>query len=104
MALDQDAAEGNPSSSPQDNVFGDYDDDDDDDDVDDSASPFSTFDGVTSRPEEAIAAANPLFADDVATKDIHIDLFTSLSIRIFLSEFALNHRSPPINLGFDSPI
>ena len=35
--------------------------------------------GVTSRPE-VIAAANPSFIDGVATKDIHIDLFTSLSV------------------------
>ncbi|KAH7532395.1 hypothetical protein FEM48_Zijuj04G0015100 [Ziziphus jujuba var. spinosa] len=52
----------------------------------DESNPF----GVTSRPEETIAAANPLFEDGVATKDIHIDPFTSLSIRIFLPESALN--------------
>ncbi|KAJ7974737.1 Alpha/beta hydrolase fold [Quillaja saponaria] len=51
----------------------------------DESSPF----GVTSRPDESIAAANPLFTDGVATKDIHIDPFTSLSIRIFLPESAL---------------
>lgn len=52
----------------------------------DESNPF----GVTSRPEETIAAVNPLFEDGIATKDIHIDPFTSLSIRIFLPESALN--------------
>ncbi|CAH1420589.1 unnamed protein product [Lactuca virosa] len=42
--------------------------------------------GVTSRPEETIVAANPLFTDGVATKDIHIDPSSCLSIRIFLPE------------------
>ncbi|KDP46345.1 hypothetical protein JCGZ_10185 [Jatropha curcas] len=46
--------------------------------------------GVTTRPEESVSAANPSFTDGVATKDIHIDPFTSLSIRIFLPESALN--------------
>ncbi|KAG6581081.1 putative carboxylesterase 11, partial [Cucurbita argyrosperma subsp. argyrosperma] len=54
----------------------------------DESSPF----GVTSRPEETVASANPLFTDGVATKDIHIDPFTSLSIRIFLPESSL---TPP---------
>ncbi|KAF8408373.1 hypothetical protein HHK36_007522 [Tetracentron sinense] len=45
--------------------------------------------GVTSRPEESVAAANPSFTDGVATKDIHIDPFTSLSVRIFLPETSL---------------
>ncbi|KAJ4960030.1 hypothetical protein NE237_019940 [Protea cynaroides] len=48
----------------------------------DDDSPF----GVTTRPEESVAAANPSFTDGVATKDIHIDPFTSLSVRIFLPE------------------
>ncbi|PON44023.1 Alpha/beta hydrolase fold [Parasponia andersonii] len=56
----------------------------------DDSNPF----GVTSRPEETIAAANPLFTDGVATKDIHIDPFTSLSIRIFLPESALTPPEP----------
>ncbi|PIA25177.1 hypothetical protein AQUCO_12300012v1 [Aquilegia coerulea] len=47
--------------------------------------PKSSF-GITSRPEESIVAANPSFTDGVATKDIHIDPFTSLSIRIFIPE------------------
>ncbi|GAA0164033.1 deacetylase [Lithospermum erythrorhizon] len=46
--------------------------------------------GVTSRPEEeSLSAANPTFTDGVATKDIHIDPLTSLSIRIFLPESCL---------------
>lgn len=56
----------------------------------DESSPF----GVTSRPEETIAASNPSFTDGVATKDIHIDPFTSLSIRIFLPDSALNPPEP----------
>ncbi|XP_061349157.1 probable carboxylesterase 11 isoform X2 [Gastrolobium bilobum] len=55
-----------------------------------NSDPF----GVTSRPEESVAAANPSFADGVATKDIHIDPFTSLSIRIFLPESALTPTEP----------
>ncbi|KAK9276347.1 hypothetical protein L1049_005879 [Liquidambar formosana] len=46
--------------------------------------------GITSRPEEeAIAAANPSFTDGVATKDIHVDPLSSLSIRIFLPDTSL---------------
>lgn len=56
----------------------------------DDSNPF----GVTSRPEETVAAANPLFTDGIATKDIHIDPFTSLSIRIFLPESALTPPEP----------
>lgn len=50
----------------------------------------NTF-GVTSRPtEETAAAANPLFTDGVATKDVHIDPVTSVSVRVFLPETCLN--------------
>lgn len=56
----------------------------------DDTNPF----GVTSRPEESVAAANPSFTDGVATKDIHIDSFTSLSVRIFLPESALTPPDP----------
>lgn len=61
--------------------------------------------GVTSRPEEeTVAAANPSFSDGVATKDIHIDPLTSLSIRIFLPDTCLHfadtlarsHRNPEL--------
>ncbi|KAG8657778.1 probable carboxylesterase 11 isoform X2 [Manihot esculenta] len=51
----------------------------------DKADPF----GLTSRPHESIASSNPLFTDGVATKDIHVDPFSSLSLRIFLPETAL---------------
>uniref|UniRef100_A0A803NAQ3 Alpha/beta hydrolase fold-3 domain-containing protein n=1 Tax=Chenopodium quinoa TaxID=63459 RepID=A0A803NAQ3_CHEQI len=46
--------------------------------------------GVTTRPDESVVAANPVFTDGVATKDIHIDPSTSLSVRIFLPETALS--------------
>ncbi|XP_031283285.1 probable carboxylesterase 11 isoform X2 [Pistacia vera] len=58
------------------------------------SSPF----GVTTRPEESVAASNPSFSDGVATKDIHIDPFTSLSIRIFLPESALHPPEPDSKL------
>ncbi|PIN00041.1 Arylacetamide deacetylase [Handroanthus impetiginosus] len=55
----------------------------------DAVGSGGTF-GVTSRPdEETAAAANPSFTDGVATKDIHIDPLTSLSIRIFLPDTCL---------------
>ncbi|KVI09219.1 probable carboxylesterase 16 [Cynara cardunculus var. scolymus] len=50
--------------------------------------------GVTSRPEESIAAANPSFTDGVATKDIHIETSTSLALRIFLPETCLVSTDP----------
>lgn len=54
--------------------------------LDESSSSF----GVTSRPdEESIAPSNPSFTDGVATKDIHIDPLTSLSVRIFLPDTCL---------------
>lgn len=56
------------------------------DDANGKNDPF----GVTTRSEESVAAASPVFTDGVATKDIHIDAFTSLSIRIFLPESALS--------------
>ncbi|KAL0461745.1 UNVERIFIED_CONTAM: putative carboxylesterase 11 [Sesamum latifolium] len=47
--------------------------------------------GVTSRPdEETAAAANPSFTEGVATKDIHIDAVTSLSLRVFLPDTCLH--------------
>ncbi|XP_077226894.1 putative carboxylesterase 11 [Tasmannia lanceolata] len=55
-----------------------------------NSNPNPNHFGVTSRPEESVAAANPSFTDGVATKDIHIDPFTSLSIRIFLPECSLS--------------
>lgn len=58
-----------------------------------SSSSSSSF-GITSRPDESTAPANPSFSDGVATKDIHIDPLTSLSIRIFLPDSSLksNHH------------
>lgn len=48
------------------------------------SNPF----GITSRPNEVIAAANPSFSEGhgIATKDIHIDPLSSLSVRIFLPD------------------
>ncbi|XP_016500645.1 putative carboxylesterase 16 [Nicotiana tabacum] len=57
--------------------------------------------GVTSRPdEESVAASNPVFTDGVATKDLHIDPTTSVSIRIFLPETCLG--SPDSDLRAQS--
>ncbi|KAJ9540331.1 hypothetical protein OSB04_026837 [Centaurea solstitialis] len=53
--------------------------------------------GVTSRPEESIAAANPSFTDGVATKDIHIETSTSLALRIFLPETCLRSTDPHVS-------
>ncbi|XP_073525599.1 uncharacterized protein [Phyllobates terribilis] len=60
--------------------------------------------GISTRPEETVASANPVFTDGVATKDIHIDAFSSLTVRIFLPDSALssNHISPNSNAGCDS--
>ncbi|KAG4163145.1 hypothetical protein ERO13_D01G153800v2 [Gossypium hirsutum] len=46
--------------------------------------------GITSRREESTAASNPSFYEGVATKDIHIDPFSSLCIRIFLPATVVN--------------
>ncbi|XP_058778921.1 probable carboxylesterase 11 [Vicia villosa] len=54
------------------------------------SAPF----GITSRPDESLASPNPSFTEGVATKDIHIDSFTSLSVRIFLPESALLTPEP----------
>ncbi|KAL5056541.1 hypothetical protein RYX36_037223 [Vicia faba] len=43
---------------------------------------------------ESVANSNPSFTDGVAAKDIHIDPFTSLSIRIFLPHSALSPPEP----------
>ncbi|KAK8949266.1 putative carboxylesterase 16 [Platanthera zijinensis] len=66
--------------------------------------------GITSRPEESTAPANPSFsADGVATKDIHIDPLTSLSLRIFLPDSFRDPRpaaaKPDFSLsaGTDAP-
>ncbi|KAJ4836716.1 hypothetical protein Tsubulata_023999 [Turnera subulata] len=56
--------------------------------------------GVTSRTHEPIVPSNPSFKDGVATKDIHVDPSSSLSLRIFLPETAVTssastHPPPP---------
>ncbi|KAH0907371.1 hypothetical protein HID58_039198 [Brassica napus] len=56
-----------------------------------SPDPF----GVSTRSDESVAAANPSFTDGVATKDIHIDPMTSLTVRIFLPESALSPSELP---------
>lgn len=55
-----------------------------------SSGPANSKDGYApvSRPTNGVPA-NASFADGVATKDIHIDPLTSLSLRIFLPESAL---------------
>lgn len=66
-------------------------------------APVASFDpfGVTSRRgEEPVAAANPTFVDGVATKDIHIDPLTSLSIRIFLPDSSLTDTSSATHRRF----
>ncbi|KAH9658380.1 putative carboxylesterase 11 [Citrus sinensis] len=63
--------------------------------------------GVTTRPKESVSAPNSSFTEGVATKDIHINPFTSLLIRIFLPESALNppepDSSPQSNAEADLP-
>ncbi|KAJ4798440.1 alpha/beta-Hydrolases superfamily protein [Rhynchospora pubera] len=56
------------------------------------ADPF----GITCRADESTAPANPSFsaADGVATKDIHIDPLSSLSVRIFLPSPELTASAP----------
>ncbi|OWM89718.1 hypothetical protein CDL15_Pgr024466 [Punica granatum] len=50
--------------------------------------------GVTSRLDEPVALANPSFTDGIATKDIHIDPFSALSLRLFLPDTVLLASSP----------
>lgn len=54
---------------------------------------FSDPFGITSRQGESVAAANPTFQNGVATKDIHIDPLSSLSLRIFLPDSVLGSKS-----------
>lgn len=63
-----------------------------------SKTPIRNSYGVVSRTDEPIAAVNPIFADGVATKDIHIDPLTSLSLRIFLPETALSLTTKKVNV------
>ncbi|CAE6100993.1 unnamed protein product [Arabidopsis arenosa] len=59
-----------------------------------AADGLSDSFGVSTRSDESVAAANPSFTDGVATKDIHIDPMTSLTVRIFLPESALSPPEP----------
>lgn len=45
--------------------------------------------GITSRHDEPTTPCNPSFTDGVATKDIHLDPFSALCIRIFLPDSVL---------------
>lgn len=60
--------------------------------------------GVTCRPEESVAAINPSLSspDGVATKDLHIDPLTSLSIRIFLPASSLCSDDASFSASGDS--
>ncbi|CAI0627227.1 unnamed protein product [Linum tenue] len=50
--------------------------------------------GITSRPSsESPAGSNPSFVNGVATKDLHIDPLSSLSIRIFLPDTVVSAGS-----------
>ncbi|CAL9051311.1 unnamed protein product [Musa banksii] len=63
--------------------------------IEGATSPF----GITSRPDESAVPANPSFGPDgVATKDIHVDPLTSLSLRLFLPDSSLD-RAPRDNGG-----
>ncbi|XP_062110554.1 probable carboxylesterase 11 [Humulus lupulus] len=53
-----------------------------------SDSGYDPF-GITSRPGDSIVQANPSFQNGVATKDIHVDPLSSLSLRIFLPDSVL---------------
>ncbi|XP_010044507.2 LOW QUALITY PROTEIN: probable carboxylesterase 16 [Eucalyptus grandis] len=56
-----------------------------------SASPPSPADpfGIASRLDEPAAPANPSFVDGAASKDIHIDPSSALSLRLFLPDTVL---------------
>eukprot|EP01018_Ginkgo_biloba_P002686 Gb_08263 [translate_table: standard] len=58
--------------------------------------------GITSRSGSNAVPANAAFIDGIATKDIHIDTFTSLAVRIFLPESSLppEQVSDPLQTGF----
>ncbi|KAI3423059.1 Abhydrolase_3 domain-containing protein [Psidium guajava] len=49
--------------------------------------------GVASRLDEPVAPANPSFVDGAATKDIHIDPSSALSLRVFLPDTVLTSPS-----------
>jgi acetyl esterase/lipase len=60
-----------------------------------AADPDAAF-GVSCRPDEATAPANPTFsaADGVASKDLHIDPNSALSVRILLPTPPPQHAHP----------
>ncbi|KAH0991816.1 hypothetical protein GBA52_003299 [Prunus armeniaca] len=64
--------------------------------------------GITSRHEEPAVPANPTFQDGVATKDIHVDPLSSLSLRIFLPDTVLpvplKTAKPPKRGAAQSPL
>lgn len=64
--------------------------------------------GTTSRPEEPAFPANPTFQDGVATKDIHVNPLSSLSLRIFLPDTVLpvplKTAKPPKRGAAQSPL
>ncbi|CAH8327832.1 unnamed protein product [Eruca vesicaria subsp. sativa] len=62
-----------------------------------SPHPF----GVSTRPDESVAPASPSFTDGVATKDIHIDPMTSLTVRIFLPESSLSPSELHVEIRSD---
>ncbi|WCJ38661.1 alpha/beta-Hydrolases superfamily protein [Euphorbia peplus] len=64
-----------------------------------SKTPKSNPFGITSRPQDSTVAGNPKFTDGVATKDIHLDNFSSLTVRIFLPETAVLGTSVEPQLG-----
>ncbi|XP_030449714.1 probable carboxylesterase 16 [Syzygium oleosum] len=62
-------------------------------------SPGEQF-GVASRLDEPVAPANPSFVGGAATKDIHIDPSSALSLRLFLPDTVL---APPGGGGGGGP-
>ncbi|KAJ8569680.1 hypothetical protein K7X08_006257 [Anisodus acutangulus] len=59
------------------------------------------FNNIVTRTDESIATSNPSFSnsEDVATKDLHIDPLTSLSLRIFLPQSSLISTLVPGDQG-----
>lgn len=71
-----------------------------------AADPF----GISSRLDEPAAPANPSFTNGVATKDIHVDPFSALSLRLFLPDTVLasaaadaNPNCPASYSGYSPP-
>lgn len=64
-----------------------------------TAAPASGDSGLMSRATTTSTPANASFVDGVATKDVNIDPFTSLSLRIFLPQSALPNHARAVFLG-----